>query len=173
LTEFLNASLDVAEARADALRLSRSEINLDELLRIMIDLYEPSMAEKGLQVRLRSAGPVTIDADAALVHRMIANLFDNELKHLPASCTVTVRVEAGQGVALLTFEDDGPGFSSEVSERLFERRAKGKDSDGHGLGLAFVDAVARAHGGSVTAINREGGGARISLTLPLAPVHAA
>jgi signal transduction histidine kinase len=36
-----------------------------------------------------------------------------------------------------------------------------------------VDAVARTHGGSVTAINREGGGARISLTLPLAPVHAA
>src|SRR5580693_6914912 len=114
LTEFLNASLDVAEARADALRLSRTEINLDELLRIMIDLYEPSMAEKGLQIRLRSAGPVTIDADAALVHRMIANLFDNELKHLPTSCTVTVRLESGDGVALLSLEDDGPGFSQDV-----------------------------------------------------------
>ena len=171
LTEFLNASLDVAEARADALRLSRSEINLDELLRIMIDLYEPSMAEKGLQVRLRSAGPLTIDADAALVHRMIANLFDNELKHLPASCTVTARLESGDGVALLTVEDDGPGFSLDVSEHLFERRVKGKDSNGHGLGLAFVDAVVRAHGGSITATNREGGGARIALALPLAPVH--
>ena len=66
------------------LRLSRSEIDLDELLRMMIDLYEPSMSERGLQIRLRSAGPVTIDADAALIHRMIANLFDNEMKHLPA-----------------------------------------------------------------------------------------
>ncbi|WP_348263073.1 ATP-binding protein [Telmatobacter sp. DSM 110680] len=172
LTEFLNASLDVAEARADALRLSRSEINMDELLRIMIDLYEPSMAEKGLHVRLRSAGPVTIDADAALVHRMIANLFDNELKHLPASCTVTVRLESGDGVALLSLEDDGPGFSNDVSEHLFERRVKGRESNGHGLGLAFVDAVVRAHGGAVTATNREGGGARISLTLPLVAVHA-
>lgn len=172
LTEFLNASLDVAEARADALRLSRSEINLDELLRIMIDLYEPSMAEKGLQVRLRSAGPVTIDADAALIHRMIANLFDNELKHLPASCTVTVRLESVDGAALLSLEDDGPGFSEDVSAHLFERRVKGKDSNGHGLGLAFVDAVVRAHGGSVTATNRESGGAQISLALPLAPVHA-
>jgi signal transduction histidine kinase len=172
LTEFLNASLDVAEARADALRLSRSEINLDELLRIMIDLYEPSMAEKGLQLRLRSAGPVTIDADASLVHRMIANLFDNELKHLPASCTVTVRLESGDGVALLSVEDDGPGFSHEVSEHLFERRVKGKESNGRGLGLAFVDAVVRAHGGTITATNREGGGARITLSLPLLPVHA-
>jgi signal transduction histidine kinase len=172
LTEFLNASLDVAEARADALRLSRTEINLDELLRIMIDLYEPSMAEKGLQIRLRSAGPVLIDADAALVHRMIANLFDNELKHLPASCTVTLRLEVGDGVAMLSVEDDGPGFSHEVSEHLFERRVKGRASNGHGLGLAFVDAVVRAHGGTITATNREGGGARISLALPMAAVHA-
>jgi signal transduction histidine kinase len=172
LTEFLNASLDVAEARADALRLSRTEINLDELLRIMIDLYEPSMAEKGLQIRLRSAGPVLIDADAALVHRMIANLFDNELKHLPASCTVTLRLEVGDGVAMLSVEDDGPGFSHEVSEHLFERRVKGRASNGHGLGLAFVDAVVRAHGGTITATNRESGGARISLALPMAAVHA-
>ena len=172
LTEFLNSSLDVAEARADALRLSRSEINLDELLRIMIDLYEPSMAEKGLRIRLRSAGPLAVDADAALVHRMIANLFDNELKHLPASCTVTVRLEAGDNVALLSIEDDGPGFSPEVAEHLFERRVKGKESDGHGLGLAFVDAVVRAHGGTVQAGNRESGGARITLSLPMVPVHA-
>ena len=171
LTEFLNASLDVAEARADALRLSRSEINLDELVRIMVDLYEPSMTEKGLQIRVRSAGPVTVEADAALVHRMIANLFDNELKHLPASCTVTVRLEASDDAALLSVEDDGPGFAPEVSQHLFERRVKGKESNGRGLGLAFVDAVVRAHGGSVTATNREGGGARVVLSLPLVPVN--
>ena len=102
---------------------------------------------------------------------MIANLFDNELKHLPASCTVTVRLEPGDGVALLSVEDDGPGFSPEVSQHLFELRVKGRESNGHGLGLAFVDAVVRAHGGTITATNREGGGARISLALPLVPVH--
>lgn len=173
LTEFLNASLDVAEARADALQLSRSEIDLDELLRIMVDLYEPSMAENGLQIRLFSEGRMTIDADAALVHRMVANLFDNELKHLPAASTVTVRLEASAGLARVSIEDDGPGFAPEVSHHLFERRVKGKDSSGHGLGLAFVDAVVRAHSGTIAATNRERGGARIVLSLPLAPVHTA
>jgi signal transduction histidine kinase len=167
LTEFLNTSLDVAEAKADALRLARSEIDLDELVRIMIDLYEPSMSERGLQIRLRSSGPIKVDADAALIHRMIANLFDNELKHLPASCTVTVRLESQRDAALLSLEDDGPGFAPEVSPHLFERRVKGKESSGHGLGLAFVDAVVRAHGGTVIASNRDSGGARIVLTLPL------
>jgi signal transduction histidine kinase len=168
LTDFLNKSLDVAEAKADALRLNRVPLDLDELLRIMIDLYEPSMSEKGLQLRLHSGGPLTIEADAALIHRMIANLFDNELKHLPAACTVNLRLRVEDATASLILEDDGPGFDVEVLPHLFERRVKGKESNGHGLGLAFVDAVARAHGGSVAAGNREGGGARIALSFPLA-----
>jgi signal transduction histidine kinase len=173
LTEFLNKSLDVAEARADALRLTRTEIDLDELLRVMIDLYEPSMAEKGLRIGLRSGGSLKIDADEALIHRMIANLFDNELKHLPAACTVTIRLRAVDDAASLLLEDDGPGFDPEVRLHLFERRVKGRESNGHGLGLAFIDAVVRAHGGTVTACNREDGGARIAVTLPLAaPYHA-
>jgi signal transduction histidine kinase len=44
---------------------------------------------------------------------------------------------------------------------------KGKDSNGHGLGLAFIDAVARAHGGTAAASNRSTGGAQITVTLPL------
>jgi signal transduction histidine kinase len=168
LTDFLNKSLDVAEAKADALRLNRVPLDLDELLRIMIDLYEPSMSEKGLQLRLHSGGPLIIEADEALIHRMIANLFDNELKHLPASCTVHLRLMVESGGASLTLEDDGPGFDSEVLPHLFERRVRGKESNGHGLGLAFVDAVARAHGGQVSAANCESGGARIALSFPLA-----
>jgi signal transduction histidine kinase len=167
LSEFLNQSLDVAEAKADALRLTPTEIELDELFRVMIDLYEPSMSERGLQIRLHSGGPMKVTADAALIHRMIANLFDNELKHLPAASSVTVQLKAQDDMALLVLEDDGPGFAAEVIQHLFERRVKGRESNGHGLGLAFVDAVVRAHGGAVTAGNREGGGARIVITLPL------
>jgi len=168
LNEFLNVSLDVAEAKADALRLSRSSIDLDELLHVMIGLYEPSMSERGLTIRLHSAGALVIDADSALIHRMIANLFDNELKHLPSACTVTLHLQTQDDTALLSLEDDGPGFAPEVSAHVFERRVKGKESHGHGLGLAFVDAVVRAHGGVATASNGPNGGARITLSLPLA-----
>jgi signal transduction histidine kinase len=168
LTDFLNKSLDVAEAKADALRLTRSAIDLNEVLRIMTDLYEPSMSEKGFEVKLRSRGPVIIFADAALIHRMVANLLDNELKHLPPHCTLSIDLRGKEDTALLVLEDDGPGFDPEVLLHVFERRVKGRDSNGHGLGLAFVDAVARAHGGTVTASNREGGGARIAVTIPLA-----
>ena len=166
LTEFLNTSLDVAEARADALRLTRSEIDLDELMRVMVDLYEPCMSERGLRMQLRSGGAVKVLADAALIHRAVANLLDNELKHLPASCTIVISVQCDKEMATLILEDDGPGFAEEVSREIFQKRVKGKESNGHGLGLAFVKAVARAHGGTVSAANRAEGGARLTITLP-------
>lgn len=167
LSEFLNKSLDVAEAKADALRLTPSRIDLDELLRAMIDLYEPSMSERGLRIELQSSGPTHLIADAALMHRMVSNLFDNELKHLPAGCTVTVRLGTTEGTATLVIEDNGPGFDPEVRALLFEGRVKGRASSGHGLGLAFVDAVVRAHGGTVTAQNLEKSGARIAVVVPV------
>ena len=169
LTEFLNTSLDVAEARADALRLTRSAIDLDEMMRVMIDLYEPCMSERGLRMQLRSGGAVKVFVDAALLHRAVANLLDNELKHLPASCTVVICVQVEKDEAMLIVEDDGPGFAAEVEQTMFEQRVKSRGSSGDGLGLAFVEAVVRAHGGSVTASNRAEGGARLVIRLPCAP----
>lgn len=166
LTDFLNKSLDVAEAHADALRLTRTEIDLSRLLETMVALYEPSMTERGVQIRLRSEDRVIFFGDEGLVHRMIANLLDNELKHLAPASNVLVSLRTEEKAAHVTFEDNGNGFDTEVLEHLFVHRVKGKTSTGHGLGLAFVGAVVRAHGGTVEVINRETGGARITVSLP-------
>ncbi len=133
----------------------------------MIDLYEPCMSDRGIRVQLRSSRSVAVLADAALLHRVIANLLDNELKHLPASCTVSINLGTSDNAATLTVEDNGPGFDSEIISHMFEQRMKGKNSKGHGLGLAFVDAVVRAHGGNVTASNRPEGGAQLTISWPL------
>ena len=168
LSDVLNKSLDVAEARADALRLSREQVDLCELLTVMVDLYEPSMTERGVKIELRCAVKAKVMADAALLHRMIANLLDNELKHLAPGSRVTVTVGAENGMAMLVVEDDGGGFEPGMLAHLFEARVKGRDSRGHGLGLTFVHAVARAHGGTASAANRSPAGARIVVSLPLA-----
>jgi signal transduction histidine kinase len=172
LTDFLNKSLDVAEAKADALRLHPTNIDLDELLRSTIDLYEPSMNDVGIRLSLHSATPVHIVADEGLIHRMVANLFDNELKHLPSGCSVDIFLQQQEGEARLIMRDNGPGFDPEVREHLFTKAVKGKRSSGHGLGLAFVDAVVRAHSGKVSADNLTSGGARIIVSLPLAAQEA-
>ncbi len=167
LSQFLTDSLDVAEANADALRLTRGELDLEEVLDSMIDLYLPSLTEKDLILNFNRSGPVKINADAGLIHRMISNLFDNEVTHLPVGCTIGIELQVAES-AIFIVEDDGPGFAPEIIQQIFERRVKGRESMGHGLGLAFVDAVVRAHGGVVSASNRPTGGARITISLPLA-----
>jgi signal transduction histidine kinase len=134
----------------------------------MIDLYEPSMTEKGLNIRLSSEEGIIVAGDEGLVHRMIANLLDNELKHPGPASGVDISLRCSGDLAILVVEDNGQGFDPEVLEKLFIRRVKGRTSTGHGLGLAFVDAVARAHSGSVEVKNRTGRGARIKISLPLA-----
>jgi signal transduction histidine kinase len=171
LTDFLNMSLDVAEAKADALRLTRTKIDLTELMRTMTRLYEPSMSDKGIKVELHTDVPVHVEADAALIHRMVANLLDNEFKHLGGHSVVAINLRVQDGSAILRIDDIGPGFDTDVLEHLFEERVRGHASNGYGLGMAFVDAVARAHGGKVTAGNRISGGAWIEVALPLEPAH--
>lgn len=174
LSQFLTESLDVAEADADALRLTRSEVDLEEILTSMIDLYQPSMAERDLRVDFKHPDPVKINADPALIHRMVSNLFDNALTHLPSGSTVTILLGAGEDSATVTIEDDGPGFDPDMIQHIFERYRKGKESSGYGLGLAFVQAVARAHGGTAKAENCGARGARIFIELPngsLGTVH--
>lgn len=172
LCEFLTKSLDVAEASADALRLHKEMIRLDELLRTMVDLYEPNMAERGITVSLHSSEAVPVRGDAALIHRMMANIFDNELKHLTPGCNVQIYLRAEDDAGRITVEDDGPGFPEEVATRVFEKHAKGHSSTGSGLGLAFVEAVVRAHDGRIEAKSLPGKGIRLTISLPLAKTEA-
>ena len=166
LSSLLSTSLDLSEASADALRLRKESIDLDQTVRSMVELYEPSFAHSGLNLVLRALNPVCIDADPALLQRMLANLLDNELRHLRPGSTVTLRLQEHEGHCHLVIEDDGSGFPEDLLSHVFERYTKGPLSKGYGLGLAFVAAVARSHDGSVTALNRTEGGARITVEFP-------
>ena len=168
LCELLTKSLDVAEAHANALRLHKEPVDLDELLRTMVDLYEPSMLERGIRVNFSSTGQVFVSADPGLVHRMMANIFDNELRHLTPGRSVHIRLSGGNEICEILVEDNGPGFPPEVSSQMFDKYAKGNNSEGSGLGLAFVAAVVRAHEGFIEAGNAASGGIRLRITLPLA-----
>lgn len=168
LSSLLSTSLDVSEASADALRLRKEEMNLDETLQSMAGLYEPAFAHAGLVLKVRSTGAAQVLADPTLIQRTFSNLFNNELKHLGPGHTVTVSLTQTADRVRLLIEDDGEGFPPDLMPHVFERYAKGSHSDGYGLGLAFVSAVIRSHEGNATAENAPGGGARIEITLPSA-----
>jgi two-component system OmpR family sensor kinase len=112
--------------------------------------------------------------DPTLVGRALANLLDNARKHGGGLDRLVVRTRPG----FVQFEvlDRGPGFPPELLDRVFQPFVRGAPNPGDpqresslGLGLALVARIARAHGGSVGASNRSGGGARLLLELPQSP----
>src|SRR5271165_2212634 len=169
LSEMLNTTLDLAEADAGALPLQKEPIELAGLIQPLVDLYQPAMDEQGHRVTTQLQ-PIVVDADRSLMNRMVANLLDNEVAHLPPGCEVNIVTQARGQEARIIFTDNGPGFPPELLSRAFERFVKGEQSTGHGLGLAFVQAVVMAHGGNVALSNQPGRGAVISLSMPLAVV---
>lgn len=99
-----------------------------------------------------------LEADPTLLHRALANLFDNAKKH--ASGVEAFEVTTTGSRVRFEVVDHGPGIAGDVDAlfRKFTRGEHGTDS-GLGLGLALVKRIAEAHGGTVFAKNRDGGGA--------------
>lgn len=173
LAQMLNTTLDLAEAEAGALPLHRETVDFGELVQHVVDLYQPAFFQRNQELALHVQEGMFIHADVNYLNRLVANLLDNELTHSGEGDRIWVRLRADGDNAEFTIEDNGPGFPPDLRSRAFERFVKGQHSRGHGLGLAFVDAVTQAHGGKVHIGDRPGGGALISLTIPLALVHVA
>ena len=173
LLQLLNTTLDLAEAEAGALHVDRSSVDFSDIVRQLVDIYQPAMAERHHGVTSDIEQRVVVDADLPLLNRVVSNLLENELTHLPVGCHVSIRLHSHAGSAELVIEDNGPGFPLDIGSRAFERFVKGKHSPGHGLGLAFVDAVVQAHGGMARISERVGGGAVITLSLPVSLLQPA
>ena len=96
----------------------------------------------------------------------IANVFDNALEASPDWMSIALRREGD--AAVLTVEDRGPGFADRILAQFGKPYQTTKTRPGSGLGLFLLVNVARKLGGTVTAENRAGGGARVVVRLPLA-----
>ncbi|GAB3138277.1 HAMP domain-containing sensor histidine kinase [Micromonospora sonneratiae] len=108
------------------------------------------------------AEPVRVLGDPARLHQILANLLANARTHTPPGTTVTTGLSvSGDGMAVVTVTDNGPGIPSALQAEVFERFSRGDTSRSRaagstGLGLAIVAAVVEAHRGSVTVASRPG-----------------
>ncbi len=173
----------VESALEEVVRLESRAVNLlvlartrsGQLPQLQVDLRAVCDHAVDAQARAHGLGPVSVDVegdgatvgDATALERAVANLLDNAIRH--AHRHVHVAVTSSNGTATIEIADDGPGYAGEVVDRAGERFVPGADG-GAGLGLAIVDAIASAHGGSLELGARTDGtqGARARLVLPSA-----
>lgn len=111
--------------------------------------------------------------DETRIHQAIQNLLANARTHTPAGTTITISVKASDSETTISVHDDGPGLDPDVQAKIFERFFRADPSrartggEGSGLGLSIVDAVMKAHGGTVTVESSAGNGSTFTLHFPL------
>lgn len=143
----------------------------------LMDLLEEIAADASFEaehtkrhVVLRGQDPAQVRGSPDLLWRAIENLVRNAIKHSPEGGTVEIALEVAGQRALVHVLDRGPGVAQADLEAIFQpfyrSNPQDNDVDGHGLGLAIAQRVARAHNGTLRATNREGGGLQVTLAIP-------
>src|SRR6185436_18219980 len=130
--------------------------------------FEAEAANRRLS--LRSVDRLLVHGDAELLHRALENVLRNAVKYTAEGTAVEVSLHMAGERAVLAVSDRGPGIPPGELERVFEPfyRISGDTVQGFGLGLAIARHAVLAHGGGISAHNREGGGLQVRIELPMA-----
>lgn len=139
------------------------------------DLYEKLAAIAVRDWRVDSVGRGTILADRQRLTQAVVQLAENATKHTDEGEIVALGTFVADGEARIWVRDTGLGIPSGEQARIFGRFARGsagRRTDGAGLGLSIVDAIARAHGGRIELSSRPGAGATFTLVFPAPTTEA-
>lgn len=170
LVDLLNQLLDFGQVEQGAPRLDREPLDLVSLARHAIEPWVTRHPE--VKFRLIHNGEVVIDGDFMKLHRVIANLLDNAVRHSPPGGNIMVEVLESDEYAVLAITVEGSGIPPRDRDRVFGRFVRlASDVEpamepfaGAGIGLYIVKGLIEAHGGIVEI--EDSPGARFVIRFP-------
>ncbi|MCP5329138.1 MAG: HAMP domain-containing sensor histidine kinase [Steroidobacteraceae bacterium] len=164
----------------DLLRFSRLDaaaplqqrlIRLDELLQALVRDEELEADSRGCRLELAAPGGQPVVGDPDVLRAAFENVLRNALRYAPADSVVAVELRFEPGWWQVTVADRGPGIPPALLERIFDPYVRVPDgSEGTGLGLAIARRALEAHGGTIAARPRDGGGLEVVMRLPAAQI---
>jgi heavy metal sensor kinase len=167
LSQLADDLLVLARADEGALPLRTCGLAVGVLLEGVAERFGPRVRDAGREIDVRGDLRVTVEGDRMRLEQALGNLVENALRHGDGQ----IRLEArrnGKAVELHV-TDEGRGFPESFLPRAFERFSRADEArsgGGAGLGLAIVDVIAEAHGGSAYAANVDGRGPDVWISLP-------
>ena len=164
--------LQVDGQRSDGVALEYQRCDWSDILREAIDGFDDMLGHRQLTMSWAPGvpQPLWVECDRLWCVEIFANLISNAHKYSPPGTPLEITVNSVEGNLVCSVCDRGPGIPEDKLPKLFEpfyRGVASSDSDGIGLGLPIARAMARWHGGQLTAINRAQGGACFTVQLPL------
>ena len=157
-------------ARGDA--IVKQRVSLQSLIQATVSSVEPLLQQSQAELRIENeAGDLQLTINQQAVLGSLQNLIDNAIQISKTAVTITLRITTtesihGASAILIAITDNGPGMSEDVMERVFDPFYTTRDK-GTGLGLAVVQAVARAHHGTVWVESEEGAGSTFTIYMPI------
>ena len=161
-------------ARLDEHRpLTEEPVDLTEVVFAAIDAAKT--VEPSRPIRVRIGDVVSVRGDAGRLRQVVDNLLANVRAHTPTDTGFDIELTTDGAEAVLTVTDAGPGVDPDDLAHLFDRfyrvdDARTRSTGGSGLGLAIVEAIVRAHHGTITARNIDPHGLAVTVRLPTTPL---
>lgn len=174
LNRLIGESLALSRIESDLPGAQRVPVGVARLVREALERARVEADSRGIElvesVPPANAESVEVDGDATLLARALDNLLGNALKFSHDAGRVQLDVRCAHGEVAISIRDWGPGVpESDLANlaRPFFRGRNAERAEGHGLGLAIVARIAKAHGGRLQVTNGAGGGLEAMLLLPL------
>jgi two-component system, OmpR family, sensor histidine kinase KdpD len=167
LSRLVSNLLDMTRLES-GVELRRDLYPLEEIVGAALQRLERQLGGREVTTHLPDDLPL-VPGDDVLLGQLLVNLMENAIKYTPEATPIEVAAECAGDAIFLEVRDRGPGFAPQEEQRIFEKFQRGRyaGASGAGLGLAICRAIAEAHGGSIEALNRAGGGAVFRIRLPL------
>ena len=170
LNKLVTNWLDMTRAESGAFRIALEPCDFKDVLGVALRELEHALERREIRVDIPEQIPDVL-IDYSLMLKVVVNLLDNAAKYSAPGSAVEISGWSSDGFLRMEFADRGLGIPPEDLQRVFEkfyrtRNAKERNISGTGLGLSIAKAIVEAHGGSIWAEAREGGGTRIVLSLP-------
>ncbi|QRK09647.1 HAMP domain-containing histidine kinase [Archangium violaceum] len=167
MNSLVTSILDAARLAEGKVALQREPGELAAFLQEVVREWRELQSQVDFSLK-GGAQPVELSFDAERVRYILNNLLSNAVKYGGEQRRVEVTLSLTPGLAIVQVRDWGVGIPASELPNIFDRfhRADGTGGQGHGLGLYIAAALARLHGGSLTAQSELGRGSTFSLRLP-------
>jgi two-component system sensor histidine kinase KdpD len=170
LNRLLENILQMSKLDAGAAAPNRQWHVLEELVGSALHRTRRELARHKVTIHLANDLPL-LYVDGLLTEQVFVNLFENAARYTPEGTQVTIRAAIDDRHVRIAISDNGPGLPAGAEERIFDKFYRASPTAdggrGSGLGLAICRAIIKAHGGTLVASNRPGGGAEFVIRLPL------
>jgi len=164
------ALLRIARIEAGGHTAKFKPVELAELTRDAVELYEALAEDKNLRFSAHIEDGISLDGDRDLLFQALTNLLDNAIKYTPAGGTVALELKRSGSTADIAISDSGRGIAEAERDKVvqrFYRLESSRSTPGSGLGLSLVKAVARLHRATLL-LDDNAPGLKATLRLPLA-----